>query len=77
MKWEWADYAAVTCKLSGNIRPQSSQLAEPQWTDLGTKKSGISLRELIATSNKQTNEKAQAESRVNGRTFSGKARKRG
>ena len=67
--------------LPGNIRLQSSQLAEPQWTDLGTKKSGISLRELIATSNKQTKQKkkkkAQAESRVNGRTFSGKARKRG
>ena len=59
---EWADYAAVqaqcgnlsgdelTRNLSGNIRPQSSQLAEPLWTDPGIK-SGISVRELISTSN--------------------------
>ena len=31
--------------LSGNIRPQSSQLAEPLWTDPGIK-SGISVCEL-------------------------------
>ena len=43
----WADYAAVqalcgnlsgnelTRNLSGNTRPQSSQLAEPRWTDTG------------------------------------------
>ena len=35
--------------MSGNIRPQSSQLAEPLWTDLGLKKkerkkSGIGVR---------------------------------
>ena len=30
--------------LSGNIRPQSSQLAEPLWTDPGIN-SGISVRE--------------------------------
>ena len=34
--------------LSGNIRPQSSQLAEPLWTNSGMK-SGISVRELIST----------------------------
>ena len=49
MKSEWADYAAVqalcgnlsrnklTCNLSGNIQPQSSQLAKPLWTDLWSK----------------------------------------
>ena len=61
---EWADHAAVqaqsgnlsgnelTRNLSGNIRPQSSQLAEPLWTDLGIK-SGISVRELISTLKKE------------------------
>ena len=56
---EWADYAAVqaecgnlsgnelTHNSSGNTWPQSSQLAEPLWTDLGLK-SGISLRKLIS-----------------------------
>ena len=34
---------------SGNARPQSSQLAEPLWTDPGLK-SGISVRELVSTS---------------------------
>ena len=55
---EWADYAAVqaecenlsgnelTRNLSENIRPQSSQLAEPLWTGPGIK-SGISVCELI------------------------------
>ena len=57
---ERADYAAVqawcgnlsgnelTRNLSGNTRPQSSQLAEPLWTNPGIK-SGISVRELIST----------------------------
>ena len=48
-KLEWVDYVAVqaqcgslsgnelTCSLSGNIWPQSSQLAEPLWTDPGIK----------------------------------------
>ena len=71
-KSKWADYAAVqaqsgnlsgnelTRNLSGNIRPQSSQLAEPLWTDFGIK-SGISPRELISiTKIKKTFEKAQA-----------------
>ena len=59
-KSEWADYAAVQaqcenlsrneliCNLSGNIRPRSSQLAEPLWTDPGIK-SGISVHELTST----------------------------
>ena len=34
--------------LSGNTRPQSSQLAEPLWADLGLK-SGFSVHELIST----------------------------
>ena len=38
----------LTRNLSGNIRPQSSQLAEPLWTDLGLN-SEISARELIST----------------------------
>ena len=76
-KSEWSDYAAVQAKcgnlsgneltrnLYGNIRPQSSQLAEPQWTDPGIK-SGISVRDLISTSRKEKKKegkkKAQAES---------------
>ena len=59
-KSELADYAAIqaycgnlsgnelTRNMSGNIRPQLSQLAEPQWTDPGII-SGISVRELIST----------------------------
>ena len=58
-KLEWADYATVqaqygnlsgnelTCNLSGNIQPQSSQLAEPLWTDPGIE-NGISVRKLIS-----------------------------
>ena len=57
---EWADYVAVqawcgnlsgnelTCKSAGNTQTQSSQLAEPLWTDTGLK-SGISVRRLIST----------------------------
>ena len=63
-KSDRADHAAVqaesgnlsgnelTCNLSGNIRPQSSQPAEPLWTDPDIK-SGISVRELISTSKKK------------------------
>ena len=68
-KSEWADYAVVqVCRnlfghelirnLSENIRPQSSQLAEPLLTDPGIK-SGISVSELISTSKKK--KKAEAE----------------
>ena len=62
--------------MSGNIRPQSSQLAEPLWTDSGIK-SGISVRELISTSkqNKQANKQANKQTKkrrhgINGRAFS-------
>ena len=41
-----------TRNLSGNIRSQSSQLAESLWTDPGIK-SGISVRELISTLKKK------------------------
>ena len=62
-KPEWDDYATVqaewdlsgnelTRNLSGNTRSQSSQLAEPLWTDPGLK-SRISLRELIPTIKKK------------------------
>ena len=43
--------SAVTQRWNGtpmNTRPQSSQIAEPLWTDLGPK-SGISVHELIST----------------------------
>ena len=43
----------LTRNLSGNIRPQSSQLAEPLWTDPGIK-SGTSVRELISTLKKKS-----------------------
>ena len=64
-KSEWDDYAAVQAEcgnLSGNeftrnssgyTRSQSSQLAEPLWTDPGLK-SGISVRELISTLKKKS-----------------------
>ena len=38
----------LTRNSPGNTQPQSSQLAEPLWTDPGIK-SGISVRELIST----------------------------
>ena len=69
-KSEWADQAAVqaecgnlsgnelTRNSSGNTRLQSSQLAEPLWTDPGLK-SGISVCELISTKKKKK-KKAQA-----------------
>ena len=49
----------LTRNLSGNNRPQSSQLAEPLWTDPGLK-SGISVCELISTFKKQKKRGAQA-----------------
>ena len=66
-KSEWADYAAVrawcgkvsrnelTRDLSGNIRPQSSQLAEPVWADSVIKR----VRELISPSKKEEEEEAE------------------
>ena len=67
MKSEWADYAPVQAqcgKISGNelirnlsvnTRPRSSQFAEPLWTDPGI--SGISVRELIVTSEEKEKKK--------------------
>ena len=55
----------LTRYSSGNTRPQSSQLAEPLWTDPGVK-SGITVRELISTYKKKKKKKAQADDR---RTF--------
>ena len=46
----------VTRDLSGISRPQSSQFAEPLWTDPGLN-SGISVRELISTLKKREREK--------------------
>ena len=86
-KSEWADYAGVqaecgnlsgnelTRNSSGNTRSQSSQLAEALWTDPGLK-SGISLRELISTLNKQTNKK-KCGREMNCGTFSRNPRTRG
>ena len=42
----------LTRNSSGNTKPQSSQLAEPLWTDPGLK-SGISVCELISTLKKK------------------------
>ena len=67
---EWANYAVVKAqggnlsgnKLAfagnslGNSQSQSSQLAEPLWTDLGLK-SGVSLLELISTYKKRKEHK--------------------
>ena len=46
----------LTRDLSGNIWPQSSQLAEPLWTDPGIK-SGISVLELISIQKKRKKKK--------------------
>ena len=84
-KSEWADYAAVqawcgnlsgndlTRNLSGDIRPQSAQLAEPLWTD-PCLKCRISVRELISTSKKKKKKKRRPG--MNGRIFSQSPRKR-
>ena len=65
-KSELADYAVIqaecgslsgnelTRNSSGNTQPQSSQLAEPLWTDSGPK-SEISVHELISTKNNNNN----------------------
>ena len=42
----------LTRNLSGNARPQSSQLAKTLWTDLGLK-SETGARELISTKKKK------------------------
>ena len=83
-KSKWADYAAVhawcgnlsrnelTRNLSGNIRPQSSQLAEPLGIHHAVK-NGINVRELISTSKK----KKKLRQGMNGGTFSQNPRKGG
>ena len=70
-KSELADYVAVqaycgnlsgnelTRNLSGNTRPQSSQLAEAPRTDPGIK-SGIGVRKLISALKKINKKKSQA-----------------
>ena len=80
-KSQWADYVAVhawcrkpsgselTRNLSGNTRPQSSQLTEPLWTDPGLK-SGNCVRQLISTLKKKRRRG------MNSRTFSQNPRKR-
>ena len=55
----------LTRNSSRNTRPQSSQLAEPLWTDPGVK-SGISARELISTYKKKKKKNVQSGNR---RTF--------
>ena len=74
-KPKWSDDAAIqaecgnlsgnelTRNLSGNSRPQSSQLAKPLWTDLGLK-SGISVRELISTKKTKNNKKPQQQQKT-------------
>ena len=57
----------LTSNLSGNIQPQSSQLAEPLWTDPGLK-SEISVRELISATEKNKIKKRWRG--MNGRKFS-------
>ena len=82
-KSEWASYAVearvrtyrgneLTHVQLGNTRAQSSQLAEPLWTDLGLK-SRIDVCELICT----TKKKKKRRRGMNRRTFPPDPRKRG
>ena len=50
----------LTRNLSGNIRPQSSQLAETLWSDPSIK-SGINLRELISTLRRKEKKEKKAQ----------------
>ena len=59
--------------LSGNIRPQLSQFAEPLWTDPGIK-SGFSVHKLISALKKNTKWGKQG---MNGQMYSRNARKQG
>ena len=43
----------LTSNSSGNNEPQSSQLAEPSWTDSDLKKKGIVMRELVSIYKKE------------------------
>ena len=47
----------LTRNLPVNFRPQSSQLAEPLWTDPGIK-SGIGVSELVFTLKKKKKKKS-------------------
>ena len=69
-KWNGTMWASSP----GNTRSQSSQLAEPLWTNPGVK-SGISVRKLISTyQNKNKKKRRQG---MNCRTFSPNSRTRG
>ena len=61
----------VHTQLSGNIRPQSSQLGQPLWTDPGIK-IGMSVSELISTEKK----KKKRRQGINGRQFYKKQQKK-
>ena len=86
-KFEWADYAALQGKKgslseneltrysSGNTQSQSSQLAEPLWTDPGLQ-SGISVREPISNKIKKK-EKKRRKRGMNCRTCCQNPRNRG
>ena len=62
--------------LSGNIWLQSSQPAEPLWTNPGIK-SVISVCELISNSKQQQQKQQNCRQGMNGRTVSQTPRKRG
>ena len=74
-KSDWAEFADVqaecgnlsgnelTLNSSGNTQSQSSQLAEPLWTNPGLE-SGISLRELTSTSKKRKKRKKTAQAGI-------------
>ena len=63
----------LTLNSSGNTRPQSSQFAEPLWTNPGLK-GGISVRELISTQKERKNARRRG---LNGSTCSPNPRKGG
>ena len=65
----------LTRNSSRNTQPESSQVAEPLWTDPGSK-SEISVRELISAQKKKK-KKEKRRRAMNGQTFSPKPRKRG
>ena len=69
-RWQVTPKHTYTLDSSGNTQLQSSQLAEPLWTDPG-RKSGISLSELISTLKKKHRQG------MNCRTFSQNPRTRG
>ena len=86
-KSEWADYAAVQAKCgnlsgneltrnsSGNTRSQSSQLAEPLWTDPGLKEWNSRARANLHFKKKK--QKKTCRQGMNRRTFSQNPRTRG